>query len=144
MYISPLRSPHVVLLQPEALITIKRCLISKHMGKIQALQLLPHLRNRLLVIPTRGGVFIARVLPSVLSIHRQQHQKNVEKDYIRVFYQEKSCLSACLSIYHPIQPFIRPPIHPSDLLTHHIMGQFSLLQPITLWSFSGNCLVLLQ
>lgn len=66
-YISPSRSTHVVSLQPEALITIKRCLISKHMGRIQTLQLLPLLRHQLLVILTLRGVE-ANVLPSLLSV----------------------------------------------------------------------------
>ena len=74
----PSTSTHVVLLQLEALITIKRSLISKHMGRIHTLQLLPLRRHQLLVILRLGGVE-TNVLPSLLSINLLQHQKNAKK-----------------------------------------------------------------
>lgn len=142
-YISPSRSTHVVLLQPGALITTKRCLISKHMGKILTLHFLPLLRHQILVILTLGEVE-ACVLPLVLSVSQSETSKECGKRLHHIFYQEKAVYLSSHTIHPPTPSPTHRSIYPYDLLAHQIMGLFSLQQPITLWSLSGNCLVLLQ
>lgn len=128
-YTSSSRSSHVVSLQPEVLITNKVCLISKHIGND----------------PSIAAPF---------------HFSNISSLWSWVQLKHTYCLQCCQSIdciiksmWEMIKPTsryyskdktfssIHPSIHPHTL---QIKGLFSLAQPISLWSFSGNCLVLLQ
>lgn len=124
----------MVSLQPEVLITIKTRLICQRMGAIASAASPSTPPASAPCDPGCGGNTLAAFGAA-----------NQTFGNIKATWENPSVRPFVGPSVRPSlidHPSIRPSLHPSTYSSHN--GMFGPPQPITFWSFSGNCYVLLQ